>query len=230
MMKVLSVGNFTHHHPKLEITNISEKELQGWKNCAEFRYIIINGGDGTLRRVISKLQDQLDEKVFILNPTGSFNVVARMNRVPAIGDILEQLAGDKEVPTTIQNIYYLNEHFFFFSAGNMGDLLHIVFSEIMRIGFLKKRGLLRYLVSIVLLSPVFLMISPFLLMSSTRFFIYTPFSFIRRFGSFHGQVEEMTLQYESDCHLVELDGDIVVIEANRIDIGHAGSFRLAVTG
>ncbi len=229
-MKILSVGNCTLHHPKLEITNISEKEFHGWENSAEFHYIIINGGDGTLRRVISKLQDQLDEKVFILNPTGSFNVVARMNRVPVIGDILEQLAGDKEVPTIIQNIYHLNEHLFFFSAGNMGDLLHIVFSEIMRVGFLKKRGLLRYLVSIVLLSPVFLMITPFLLMSSTRFFIYTPFSFIRRFGSFYGQVEEMTRQYEGGCHLVELDGDIVVIEGNRIDIGQAGSFRLAVTG
>ncbi len=228
-MKILSVGNFTHHHPKLEITNIAEKELQGLKNGSEFHYIIINGGDGTLRRVISKLQDQPDEKVFILNPTGSFNVVARMNRIPVVGDILEQLARGEEVQTRVQKIYHLNEHLFFFSAGNMGDLLHIVFSEILRIGFLKKRGFLRYLLSIVLLSPVFFLITPFLLMSSTRFFIYTPLSFIRRIGSFYGQVEEMTKQYESGYHMVELDGDIVMIEANRIDIGPAGSFRLVVT-
>jgi hypothetical protein len=227
MTKILSIGNFTHHHPELEITNISEKDFSGWKRHADFRYIIINGGDGTLRRVISKLQDQLEGKIFILNPSGSFNVVAKMNQVPAVRDILERLARGKDVQTRVQEIYHLNEHLFFFSAGNMGDLLHIVFSEILRIGFLKKRGVLRYLVSVVLLSPVFLVITPFMLMSPGRFFIYTPFRFIRRLGSFYGRVPEMTKQYESAYHMVELDGDVVMVEGQRMDIGPAGSFMLA---
>lgn len=180
--------------------------------------------------MISKLQDQLDEKIFILNPVGSFNVVAKMNRVPAVGTLLEQLARGQDVLTRVQEIYHLNEHLFFFSAGNMGDLLHIVFSEILRIGFLQKKGVLRYLVSLMLLSPVLFLITPFMLMSPGRFFIYTPFRFIRRFGSFYGRVPEMTKQYDSSYHMVELDGDVVMVEDRRMDIGSAGSFRLAVSG
>jgi len=68
--------------------------------------------------------------------------------------------------------------------------------------------------------------TPFMLMSTNRFFIFTPASFIKKSGSFYGEVEEMTIELEDSYNHIELDGDIVTIEDNLLHIKPAGYINI----
>jgi len=70
--------------------------------------------------------------------------------------------------------------------------------------------------------------TPFMLFSSNRFFIFTPASFIKKFGSFYGEVKEMTIELGNAYNHVELDGDIVTIEKNTLHIKPAGHILIVV--
>ena len=65
--------------------------------------------------------------------------------------------------------------------------------------------------------------TPFMLMSSTRFFIFTPARFIKKFGSFYGEVEEVNIDLDNDYNMLELDGDIVTVHGKHLEIKQAGS-------
>ena len=225
-MQILSIGE-TVHHTALSITSIALSDLTTHTNLEAYSYIIISGGDGTIRRVIDALQHQEHHAAFILNPIGSFNVVAKMHRVPKIENILDDLSSGKSPKTQTQNYYKLNEEVFLFSAGNMGDLQHIFLSETLRFGMLKK-GMSKYLLAFLFLLPLHLIITPFMLLSSNRFFIFTPLSFIKKFGSFYGEVKEMTLELENEYNHIELDGDIVTIEKNTLHIKPAGHILIII--
>ncbi len=71
-------------HDTLNITFIEESALQTHPDIETYDYIIISGGDGSIRRVIQTLQDIPHSATFILNPIGSFNVVAKLHKVPKI--------------------------------------------------------------------------------------------------------------------------------------------------
>jgi len=226
MMKILSIGK-QFEHDTLSITPIDISSLETHPYIETYSYIIISGGDGTIRRVIKALQDREHQAVFILNPIGSFNVVAKMHRVPKIETVLNALSSEKP-PKTQQHAYYkLNQEIFLFSAGNMGDLQHIFLSETLRFGILKK-GMLKYLLAFLFLLPLHLIITPFMLLSSNRFFIFTPISFIKKFGSFYGEVKEMTIELEDSYNHIELDGDIVTIEERLLRIAPAGIINIVV--
>jgi len=175
-MYLLSIGK-TIQHDGLNITSIEASSLSEHHDIEAYDYIIINGGDGTIRRVIKQLHDLDHIPVFILNPTGSFNVVAKLHRVPKIEKVLDTLANGKTPKTQMQKIYKLNDETFLFSAGNMGDLQHIFLSD-------------------------------FMLLSKSRFFIFIPLHFIKKFGSFYGEVKELTVDLENEYNMLELDGDI----------------------
>jgi len=215
-MRILSIGK-TVHHDKLNITSIEESMLDSQPNIEAYDYIIINGGDGTIRRVLKQLHKLDVLPPFILNPTGSFNVVAKMHQVPNLDVVLEQLANDKVPPMHTQQIYRLNDEIFLFSAGNMGDLQHIFLSETLRFGLLEK-GISKYILAAFFLFPVHLVVTPFMLMSKRRFFIFTPAAFIRKFGTFYGKVPKMHIHLNNGHNLIELDGDIVTIKENILDI------------
>jgi hypothetical protein len=80
----------------------------------------------------------------------------------------------------------------------------------------------KYLLALLFLLPLHLLITPFMLMSSNRFFIFTPASFIKKFGSFYGEVKEMTIELENTFNHLELDGDIVTITDKSLHIKPAG--------
>lgn len=224
MMQILSIGK-TIKHDKLNITTIEPTALLTHPNIKKYSYIIISGGDGTIRRVVKSLQHIETHPTFILNPIGSFNVIAKTHSVPELNKVLDALVNTKTLKTQKQQYYALNHEIFLFSAGNMGDLQHIYFSESLRFGILKK-GIAKYILAVLFLLPLHLIITPFMLLSSNRFFIFTPASFIKKFGSFYGEVKEITIKLENSYNHLELDGDIVTIEESTLHIKPAGSIDI----
>lgn len=223
-MNILSIGK-TLTYDALNIINISLPELSLHKELDRYDYIIISGGDGSIRRVMQQLYTLKKRPKIILNPTGSFNVIAKLHRVPKVGNILQTLA-EKKIPNTKpQNLYKLNDEIFLFSAGNMGDLQHIFLSETLRFGLLQN-GMLKYILAVLFLLPVHVIMTPFMLLNSQRFFIFTPASFIKKFGSFYGEVKEIKIDLKNGYNLIELDGDIVTIEENIINIASVGSVEI----
>ena len=219
-MKILSIGK-TLHHDKINIISIELSKLSSQHDIETFDYIIINGGDGTIRRVLKQIH-HLTLPPFILNPTGSFNVIAKMHRVPKVEKVLDSLASQQTPNIQTQKVYGLNDEVFLFSAGNMGDLQHIFLSETLRFGLLKN-GISKYILAVLFLFPIHLIITPFMLLSPRRFFIFTPASFVKKFGSFYGKVEEIRIDLENGYNHVELDGDVVTIKESVLHIKHAGS-------
>jgi hypothetical protein len=116
---------------------------------------------------------------------------------------------------------------FLFSAGNMGDLQHIFLSETLRFGILEK-GIVKYLLAVLFLLPVHLIMTPFMLLSSRRFFIFTPASFIPKFGSFYGQVKEMEIDLQNGYNHIELDGDVVTLTESILNIKPAGFIEIVI--
>ncbi|HSR74087.1 MAG TPA: diacylglycerol kinase family protein [Sulfurovum sp.] len=224
-MRLLSVGAVLEHD-KLNITSIEESSLHRLPDLETFTHIIISGGDGTIRRVIKKLDKMTYSASFILNPTGSFNVVAKLHKVPKLDIILDALANGKAIQTQRHHYFRLNEEVFLFSAGNMGDLQHIFLSETLRFG-LFKNNMGKYILAVLFLLPLHIIMTPFMLLSKNRFFIFTPARFIKKFGSFYGDVKEMTIELENTYNHLELDGDIVTIEDNILHIQPAGHILIA---
>jgi hypothetical protein len=227
MMKILSI-NKEIVDETLAIESVSESALLSHPKLSSFDYIIINGGDGTIRRVMKLLLHVPHNASFILNPTGSFNVIAKLHRVPKLEKVLDTLKKSETLPTQVQKIYRLNEEVFLFSAGNMGDLQHIFLSETLRFGLLKK-GIAKYLLAVLFLFPVHLVMTPFMLLSSKRFFIFTPARFIKKFGSFYGVVKEMQIDLQNHYNLIELDGDVVTIKESILDIKPVGEVDIVVS-
>jgi hypothetical protein len=220
-MKILSIGK-TLHHDRLDITSIDASSLPGHDDIELYSYIVINGGDGTIRRVLKQLHDLKHIPTFILNPTGSFNVVARIHRAPKIEKVLDALANGEPPKTQKHHLFKLNDEIFLFSAGNMGDLQHIFLSETLRFGLLKQ-GILKYILSVLFLLPLHVVMTPFMLLSSTRFFIFTPARFIKKFGSFYGEVQEISIDLKNEYNMLELDGDIVTVHGRYLKIRQAGN-------
>jgi hypothetical protein len=219
-MRILSIGK-TLQHDTLDIVSIDESSLHTLPDIEAFPYIIISGGDGTIRRVIKQLHQMKYSAHFILNPIGSFNVVAKLHQVPKLQTMLESLANGETLQTQEHRYYTLNDEVFLFSAGNMGDLQHIFLAETLRFGLLKN-NMGKYVLAFLFLLPLHLIMTPFMLMSANRFFIFTPASFIKKFGSFYGEVKEMTIELEDSYNHIELDGDIVTITDNLLHIKPAG--------
>jgi hypothetical protein len=220
-MKILSIGKVLHYDG-LDITSIEASSLHEHHDIELYTYIIINGGDGTIRRVLKQLHNLNNIPVFILNPTGSFNVVAKIHRSPKIDKVLDALANGETLKTQKHHLFTLNDEIFLFSAGNMGDLQHIFLSETLRFGLLK-HGMLKYILSVILLLPAHIIMTPFMLMSKSRFFIFTPARFIKKFGSFYGEVNDITIDLENEYNMLELDGDIITVHGRHLHIKQAGS-------
>lgn len=223
-MKILSIGK-TLSHEGLDITSVSSSSLPEIHNIQTYDYVIINGGDGTIRRVLKQLHNLSRMPTFILNPTGSFNVVAKIHRAPKIDSVLDSLAKGETPRTQKHHLFKMNDELFLFSAGNMGDLQHIFLSETLRFGWLK-HGIAKYILAVIFLFPVHVIMTPFMLMSRTRFFIFTPLRFIKKFGSFYGEVRKIDLDLDNDYNMIELDGDIVNVKGRHLRIRQAGNVRV----
>ena len=223
-MSLLSIGQELNYDG-LDITSVTLNELES-TDLSGYAYIIIHGGDGRLRRIVKVLDSKVHHAAIILNPIGSFNVIAKMHRVPKLEILLEKLV-QKTPLTHKKHVYYkLNEEVFLFSAGNMGDVQHIFLSETLRFGLLTQ-GMGKYILAFLALLPLHLIMTPFMLLSSQRFFIFTPASFLKKFGSFYGKVEPMSIDLGSDFNTLELDGDLVTIQEQILTIGPLGHIEIA---
>jgi diacylglycerol kinase family enzyme len=223
-MRILSIGKKIEYKT-LDITSIETSSLPEHHDIKQFDYVIINGGDGTIRRVLTQLHTLEKKPIFILNPTGSFNVVTKIHRAPKIETVLQILAEGETPKTQKHHLFKMNEELFLFSAGNMGDLQHIFLSETLRFGWLK-HGILKYILAVIFLFPVHLIMTPFMLMSKTRFFIFTPLRFIRKFGTFYGEVQKIDIDLDNEYNMLELDGDIVNVKGRHLKIRPAGNVRV----
>jgi len=224
-MKLLSIGK-PFSYKGLDIHSIDTHALSTLSTLTPYHYIIIHGGDGTIRRVLKHLHTHYTElPPFILNPTGSFNVIAKLYRVPTLDSLLAMLALGKEPHTQTHTFYQMNEEVFLFSAGNMGDLQHIFLSETLRFGWLRQ-GITKYLLATLFLLPVHLIMTPFMLMSKTRFFIFTPLHFIPKFGTFYGSVKKIDIDLNNTYNMLELDGDLVIIKERYLHIREAGTLHI----
>jgi len=101
-MRILSIGKVLQHD-SLAIDCIETASLPGHHDIEQYDYVVINGGDGTIRRVLTQLHTLGRQPVFILNPTGSFNVVAKIHRTPRIETVLQMLA-DGKTPKTRKHV------------------------------------------------------------------------------------------------------------------------------
>ncbi len=225
-MKLLSIGK-TLHYEGLDIVSISLFDLMKQTDIDRYDYAIIHGGDGTIRRVLQKLYTTYIDTVFIINPTDSFNLIAKLHGTSQIQQILKKIAHEESIITSTQHFHKLNQHFFLFSAGNMGDLQHIIIAETLRFGWIEF-GALRYIFTLVMMLPLHFLFTPFMLMSRRKFFIFTPIKWIRKFGGFYGQVQDMTIDLKSYHNIIELDGDIVTIEENLLHIRTIGNITIAI--
>lgn len=225
-MKILSIGQVLQYDG-LDITSAEAAFSVTEHDISHYAYIVISGGDGTIRRVIKALHGLDHIPTLILNPSGSFNVIAKIHKVPGITTVLKNLMQGKTPKTQKQTYYSLNKEVFLFSAGNMGDLQHIFLSETLRFGILKK-GMSKYILALLFLLPLHLIITPFMLLSTNRFFIFTPVPWIKKIGSFYGEVKEMTLELEDSYNHLELDGDIVTMEARILHIKPEGNVEIVV--
>jgi len=226
-MKILSINKVIEYNT-LSITSILEVDLATHGTLTSYDYIIINGGDGTIRRVVKALHTLKYTGIFILNPIGSFNVVAKLHKVPKLNTVLDTLS-KSGVPQSEKHHYFkVNDEIFLFSAGNMGDLHHIFLAETFRFGIIEK-GISKYILALLFLLPVHIIMTPFMLLSSRKFFIFTPARFIKKFGSFYGEVNELAIELENSYNIIELDGDIVTIKENILNIKPAGFIKLLHT-
>jgi len=224
-MRILSIGKIWEYNG-LHIDSIEFSQLSSHKEIESYDYLLINGGDGTIRRVLKQIHTLANIPKVILNPTGSFNVIAKLHRVPKIITLFEKLSQGEIPNTSTQRIYALNKEIFLFSAGNMGDLQHIFLSETLRFGILKN-GIAKYLLAGLFLVPVHIIMTPFMLLSPRRFFVFTPASFISKFGSFYGNIKEpISIDVENNYNLIELDGDVVTIEESILEIKPAGNIEV----
>jgi len=224
-MRILSIGKEIAHK-EIVIDSVPLSSLSELHDIDRYDYIIISGGDGTIRRTLTELYDPEKQPIFILNPAGSFNVVAKMHKVPPVEKVLDMLAQGGVPKTQKHRLFRLNGELFLFSAGNMGDLQHIFLSETLRFGWLK-HGITKYILAAIFLFPVHLLMTPFMLMSKTRFFIFTPLRIIKKLGSFYGKIpEELIIDLENGYNMLELDGDIVIVHERRVHIRHAGDIKV----
>ncbi|SFZ98693.1 hypothetical protein MNB_SV-5-356 [hydrothermal vent metagenome] len=224
-MKILSIGKVLKHD-SLDITSIKLSALIEHENIEEYHYIIINGGDGTIRRVLKHICNLQHIPIFILNPTGSFNVIAKIHKSPKIDYVLDKLSKKESLKIDKHDYFKLNNEIFLFSAGNIGDLQHILLSETFRFGWLKD-GALKYILAFILLLPTHLIMTPFMLFNKRKFFIFTPMSFIKKIGNFYGKVpNQLDIDLDNEYNMMELDGDIVTIKEQYITIKKLGKLQI----
>jgi hypothetical protein len=226
-MKILSVGQQIEFSG-IEIIYTSLANLISIENISDFDYILISGGDGAIRRALKDLYHKFGTSSippFIINPTGSFNVVSKIHRLPNIDKILSSISKNEDIKKITVPFYAIDKKIFLFSCGNSSDVAHIFLSEVLRFGILK-RGALRYIISTLILLPFHLIVTPFLLSSKSRFFIFTPLKFKKIFN-IHGQINDsMEIDLKNYYNVLEFDGDLSVVKKQKIVIQKVGTISL----
>jgi len=209
-----------------EVINTREKDFYDME-LHDVDYIIVSGGDGLLRRIIQYIIFSGQKKpAIIIDAQGSFNVIAKKHLIPKLDKVITKIEAEEELKRKKQDVYKLNNHVFLFSAGNMHDALHIHLSEIFRVGFLRK-GVAKYILSSLFVIPVAVITLPFLMFSKKRFFIFTPFKFFNLMN-LYTRVERLDIDLKNGYNLMEIDGDLIILEEPKITIKRIDDIDIVV--
>lgn len=226
--RILSI-NGTFKDDRFDITDINILQIETLDSIDGFNYLLITGGDGAIRRTLKSINERfglLNTPSLILNPTGSFNVVSKYYRIESFGTIIEKIANSQEPKIITVPVYAIDKKIFLFSAGNSGDVAHIFISEVLRFGYLQS-GAFRYLLSILIMLPFHIFVTPFLLFSKRRFFIFTPFGFFNKFLNIYGRIDhDIEIDLENEYNVLEFDGDISVVKKRKITIKKIGNINI----
>jgi hypothetical protein len=229
--KILSI-NGVFKDDRFDIIDVSILQIETLDSIDEYNYLIITGGDGAIRRTLKCINEKfglLNTPFVILNPTGSFNVVSKYYKVESFKSIIERIAKNQESKITTVPIYAIDKKIFLFSAGNSGDVAHIFISEVLRFGYLQS-GALRYILAVAIMLPFHLLVTPFLLFSKRRFFIFTPFGFFNKFLNIYGRIDnDIEIDLENEYNVLEFDGDISVVKKRKITIKKIGDINIVAS-
>lgn len=224
-MKIVAV-NTEINLKNSKVINVAESDFYDL-DLNDVDYVLVSGGDGLLRRVIQHViylgQNKPD---FIIDPKGSFNVIAKKHFTPQLSNVLKRIESGKKLKFKQQDVYKLNEHIFLFSAGNLHDALHIHLSEILRVGILKK-GIFKYILSALFVIPIALITLPFLIFSKKRFFIFAVFKCCNVMN-IYTKVRHLKIDMKNNYNLMEIDGDLVIIKNRFVEIDRIGTVNIVV--
>lgn len=230
-MKILSINKHVEikNH---EVVTIAETEVKKMEGLEEFDYVIVNGGDGTLRRTIERIHKRknLEKRpILIINPAGTFNVFFRVLKCENFEKIVEKIENNQPLCTDIRPYYSINnKKIFIFSAGNSLDVLYIACSELLRVGILKKSKM-RYILSFLFLFPLILVTFPFFLINRHYYLVFSvvklPF---RRFFNMYFSLDKLSIDLKGTHTLMQLDGDTVIIKQGHIHVEQAGEVEVVV--
>lgn len=226
-MKILSIGGTLTYQSK-DIDTIDFDAIDTI-DIDKYDYLVIHGGDGAIRRTVATLQGKISLPPIIINPTGSFNIIAKYYRIKDPNSIVANLFASHSPTTRIHKTYTLNDNLFLFSAGNMFDAQHIAIAESLRFGWLKN-GWLKYALSFIFLLPLHLTLLPWFLWSKKHFFIFTPLANMGNMGNIYGNPSSMTIDMPSEYNLLELDGDILIIADKKAVIKEALEIKIVIDG
>lgn len=229
--KILSVNTpkkpfeLPHH----DVKKIYEMEIKKIRDIESYDYIIVNGGDGTVRRTIERLHKKKLKTPprLIINPAGTFNVLFKAVRCKNFKKILEKLENSEPLESVRYPYYTMNKkRVFVFSAGNSLDVIYITISELLRVGFLKKSKL-RYLLSFITMLPLVLIMGPFFLINRHYCLVFSVIKpGIRKLLNLYFSLETLSIDLKSTHTIFQLDGDLVMIKDKTIHIQQAGEVEV----
>ncbi len=230
MSKVLAI-NSNIRIPHTQMEHISEADLEKIDDTAEYDYVLISGGDGALRRCTAFLynRNMLNKVKVIIHKRGTFNLLANMYKIKNVRKIAKKIEHGEELAVREIDLYSINgKEFFIFSAGNSLDVLYIHLSELFRIGFLRKSKF-RYLLSFIFLLPSILILLPITLLNKKSFLLFLFFSpKIKKFFNIYFNVDSIELTPNEPKMLMQLDGDLAMIEANKIIIKKESTIKIVL--
>ncbi|HHO42272.1 MAG TPA: hypothetical protein ENN12_02825 [Epsilonproteobacteria bacterium] len=224
-MKFLSInGTLNTQEIAVDCIDINKLESIDIKN---YNFIVIHGGDGAIRRTVSALSTEERLPPFILNPTGSFNILAKYYKISNPNKIITNLTHGKPPKIANHQTYTLNKHLFLFSAGNIFDAQHIAIAESLRFGWLKN-GWVKYALAFIFLLPMHIALLPWFLTSKKHFFIFTPLAKIGNFANIYTKPHPMNIDLPSSYNLLELDGDILTVSDTNVSINLAKNIDIVI--
>jgi len=225
--KILSV-NHSFSYPDIEFDFIDEIEIDLVETLEQYDYILVNGGDGLLRRVVKKLYQRGYDIPIILNPQGTFNVLYHLYKLGKIDHILKKISQNDTLKEKQIEYYTINkEEIFIFSAGNSLDAIYIAISDILRMGFLKKSKL-RYLFAFLSIIPLLILFIPFFLLHKKSFLFFKLNIPIKKFLQIFFTLSDLNIESNNKHYLLQLDGDLVSIISDNLQIRQEDYFRLII--
>jgi len=210
-MRVLAVGPA----PFDGVERVSAAELARLSadDLTDFTHLLVAGGDGAVRRACGAMVRAGVALPVILHPTGTSNILHTLLRLGPAEAILARLRAGEGAAEVAQPLHTIGGELFLFSAGDLLDRWYMVVAERLRVGPLNGSRW-RYVLPAPLLLPALAALPLYLLRGHFLYYRVGPIDVAIGCG---GPVR---------CGRIQLDGDLVELEATRAQIKPAGTVRI----